>query len=278
MYAIREPRAAGLFYNSDKGSLEREIEMAFKSKDGPKEMEGEGAVAVITPHDKYHLCGPVSAWSFSRLEKANYVIIGANHFDLGSRFAIMKEGLWKTPLGEVAVSNRVAQKVIDKSKIVDYDVISHDSEHSVEVQLPFLQYRFGSDFKIVPIVIRNRFEDKDFMRQCQDLGKSIAQSIMAEKEKWVIVATTDLSRGSKSSVERVDKSLIDSMKRLNGRKFFDAVHKSASYVCGYGAVLTALAASKEMGAKGSRLLKYSSSMEVLKDPKSVVGYASILLK
>ncbi len=278
MYAIREPKAAGLFYNADRDSLEREIEMSFKGKDGPKEIESESLVAIITPHDKYHLCGPVCAWSFAKTEKSNYIIIGANHFDIGSRFAVMKEGLWKTPLGEVAVGNRVAQKIIDKSKILDYDVISHDSEHSVEVQLPFLQYRFGSDFKIVPIVIRNRFEDRDFVKQCQELGRSIAHAIMTEKEKWTIIATTDLSRGSKAGVEKVDKILINSLKNLSERKFFDAVHKNSSYICGYGAVITALAAAKEMNAKRSRLLKYMSSMEILKDPKSVVGYASILVQ
>lgn len=278
MFAIREPKAAGLFYSSDKTLLEREIETAFRGKGGPKEYESENLVAVITPHDKYHICGSVSAWSFSKIEKANYVIIGANHHELGSRFAIMKDGLWKTPLGEVAVSNRIAQKIIDKSKIVDYDVVSHENEHSIEVQLPFLQYRFGNDFKIVPIAIRNRFEDKDFVKQCQDIGKSIAQAIASDKEKWVIIATTDFSKGDRKSVEKVDKMLIGSLKNLNEKKFFDAIHENESYICGYGAILTAVAAAKEMNAEKSKLLKYMSSMEVVKDPKSVVGYASILVR
>ena len=278
MYGVREPKAAGLFYNSDRSSLEREIEEFFNGKDGPKEIVDEKMIAMITPHDKYHLCGLVCAWAFSRVEKANYIIIGANHNDVGARFAVMKEGLWKTPLGEVVVSNRVAQRIIDKSGTLEYDVTSHNSEHSVEVQLPFLQYRFGNDFKIVPISVRNAFDDKDFVKQCQDLGKSIAHSIMPEKEKWVIVATTDLSKGKREEVEKVDKILINSMKNLNEKKFFDAVHKNSSYVCGYGAVITALAAAKEMGAKRSRLLKYASSAEVTKDSKSAAGYASILVQ
>lgn len=278
MYAVRGPKAAGLFYSSSKDALESEIETYFQGKDGPKEMDSEDPVAVITPHDKYHLCGSVCAWAFAKTGKANYVIIGANHFDVGSRFAIMKDGLWKTPLGEVVVSNRVAQKIIDKSKVVDYDVTSHDSEHSIEVQLPFLQYRFGNDFKIVPIAIRNRFDDKDFVKQCQDLGKAVAQSIMGEKDRWVIIATTDFSRGKRADVERVDKILVNSLKNLSEKKFFDAVHKNKSYLCGYGAVLTAMAAAKEMKAKRGRLVKYASSMEVLREPKSVAGYASILVK
>ncbi len=277
MYAIREPRAAGFFYNADKNSLERDIEIFFKGKDGPKEIESEKFVALITPHDKYHLCGAICAWAFSKVEKANYVIIGPNHLGLGAKFAIMKEGLWKTPLGEIAISNRVAQKIIDKSKVVEYDVIPHENEHSIEVQLPFLQHRFGNDFKIVPIAISNSFEDKDFVENCKELGRAIAHATIGENEKWVLLATTDLSHGFKNDVEKVDKILINSLKSLSEKKFFDAVHKNASYICGYGAVMVALAAAKEMGAKKSKLLKYANSAEVLKDPKSVIGYASIII-
>lgn len=277
MYAIREPKAAGLFYNSDKNSLERDIEGFFKGKDGPKEMDSMNLVALITPHDKYHLCGPVCAWSFSKVGKANYVIIGANHNGLGSSFAIMKEGLWKTPFGEVTVSNRVAQKIMDKSKVIEYDVTPHESEHSIEVQLPFLQRRFGNDFKIVPIAIRNKFEDKEFFENCKELGKVIAQSVMTEDEKWIVIATTDMSRGPKADVEKTDKILVNSIKNLSEKKFFDAVHKNFSYVCGYGAVITALAAAKELGAKRSKLLKYANSVELLKDSSPSAGYASIII-
>lgn len=278
MYAIREPKAAGIFYNSDKSSLERDLEAAFKGKDGPGDTEDENPVAMITPHDKYSSCGHVSAWTYAKTGKTNYVIIGTNHLDVGARFAIMKEGLWKTPLGEVAVSNRIAQKIMDKSRVVEYDVMSHDGEHSVEVQLPFMQHMHGSGFKIVPIVIKNRFDDKDFMQQCVDLGKSIAQSLITEKERWVIIGTTDFSSGSKPKVEKTDKSLIDSMKNLNSKKFFDAVHENESYICGYGAVLATMSAAKELKAKKSRLLKYMTSTESVKGGKSTTGYASIIIK
>ena len=278
MYAIREPKAAGIFYNSDKTSLKRDLEAAFRGKEGPGEAESEEPVAMITPHDKYHLCGPVSAWTYAKAGKANYMIIGANHLDVGARFAIMKEGLWKTPLGEVAVSNRIAQKIMDKSSAVEYDVMSHDGEHSVEVQLPFMQQMHGSNFKIVPIVIKNRFDDKDFMQQCVDLGKSIAQALITEKERWVIIGTTDFSSGSKPKVEKTDKSLIVSMKTLNCKKFFDAVHKNESYICGYGAVLATMSAAKELKAKKGKLLKYMTSTESVRGGKATTGYASIMIK
>jgi len=278
MYAIREPKAAGVFYNSDKTSLERDLELAFKGKEGPREMENENPVAMITPHDSMHLCGNVSSWTYSRTGKTNYVILGANHLDVGARFAIMKEGLWKTPLGETVVSNRLAQKMMDKSRVLEYDVMSHDGEHSIETQLPFMQQMYGSDFKIVPIVIKNRFDDKEFMQQCIGLGKSIAQSLITEKERWVIIGTTDFSSGPKTRVEKADGSIIESMRNLNCKKFFDAIHKNGSYICGYGAVLATMSAAKEIKAKKSRLLKYMTSTESVKGGKAATGYASIIIK
>lgn len=277
MYTIRAPKAVGVFYNSDRNGLEREIEKSFSRRGGPGEPEEKKIVAAITPHDKYHLCGTVCAWTFSKMPRANYVILGANHLDIGSRFAIMKEGLWKTPLGEVVVSNRVAQKIIDKSGIVDYDVRSHENEHSIEVQLPFLQHRFGSDFKIVPIAIKNVFEDEDFVIQCKKVGKAVAQSLIGEDEKWVIIATTDMSHGTKKSVQKSDKKIMDSVKNLSEKRFFEEVHKNSSYVCGYGAVLTALSAAKNLKAKRSKVLKHATSEGATQDPKSVTGYSSIII-
>lgn len=278
MYAIRQPKAAGVFYNSDRFALERDIESFFAAKDGPKKMRKTNAVAMITPHDRYHMCGTACAWSFSRLEKANYVIIGPDHQGLRSRFSIMKEGLWKTPFGEVVVSNRVTEKIMDKSSLVEYDVIPHENEHSIEVQLPFLQYRFGNDFKIVPILVSNKFNDKEFVEQCKKVGKTIAHSIMSEEEKWIIIGTSDLSHGAKRQVEKKDKPIISSLKSLREERFFNAVNKNSAQVCGYGALLTTIAAAKEMKAKKARLLKYVNAADILKDQNAVAGYASILIQ
>jgi AmmeMemoRadiSam system protein B len=277
MYAIRQPKAAGIFYNSDRYSLERDIESFFTGNDGPKKMRNTDAIAVVTPHDRYHLCGSAFAWSFSRIEKANYVIIGPNHHGMRSRFSIMKDGLWKTPFGEVVVSNKVSEKILSKDKLLEYDVIPHENEHSIEVQLPFLQYRFGNDFKIVPILVSNKFGDKEFVEECKRLGKAIAHSLLTEKEKWILIGTTDFSHGAKSKVERVDKSIINAVKSLKEERLYNAVQKTSSRICGYGALVTMMAAAKELKAKKSRLLKYVNSMEVIKDLNTATGYASILI-
>lgn len=277
MYIIRNPAASGIIYNSDKSLLIKEIESSFKHKLGPKEIKKKNLIAVVVPHDKYHLSGYIAAWSYSKIEKANYVIIGANHNRIGSKFAIMKEGLWKTPLGEIAINSRIAQKIIDKNRIVDFDVTVHEKEYSIEAQLPFLQYRFGSDFKFVPISIINNFSDKDFLESCESVGKTIADVVKSEKEKWIIISSTDFSHGSKEQVKKIDKQLINSIKNLSENKFFKKVNENNAYICGYGAILTTLAAAKELGAKKSKLLKYSTSFPVIQDPTSVSGYASIII-
>lgn len=278
MYAVRDPVAAGIFYNRERQALMSDLEKTFSSKEGPGDAEPENVTAVISPHNNYHLCGSVNAWSYSKVERANYVIIGPNHHDIGAEFSIMKEGLWKTPLGEIAVSNKLAEKILNRSNLIEYDVTAHKSEHSIETQLPFLQFKYGNDFKIIPVSVRNKFDDKEFVERCKLVGRTIAKSVAAEGEKWIIVGTTDFSRGSKSEVARTDKVLTGSLKNLSERSFFDAVHDNASYICGYGAVLTALSAAKELKAKRSKVVKYLESPEVVGDPKSFVGYASIIVR
>lgn len=277
MFAIRPPSAAGIFYNLDKSMLTKEIEASFKHRLGPKQIKSEKLTAAIVPHDKLHLSGHVSAWAFSKIDKSNYIIIGANHNQIGSKFAVMREGMWKTPFGEVVVDPGVSQKIIDKTNLVEYDVIAHRDEHSVEMQLPFLQYKFGNDFKIVPIAITNSFADKDFVDACVYVGKNIANVVKSEQEDWTIIGTTDLSNGNHKNVRKADKALLNAIMSLKPDKIFEAMIKTNSHICGYGAVIATISAAKELGAKKSKLLQYANSFEVLQDPADVSGYASLII-
>lgn len=277
MFGVRRPAAAGVFYNSEKNGLLREIELSFKHKTGPRGIKSRNPIAIVAPHDRYHLSGPVAAWSYSAVEQTNYIIIGSNHNNLGSEFSVMKEGLWKTPLGEIVVSSHMAQKIIDKSKIVEYDVVAHENEHSIEVQLPFLQYRFGNDFKFVPLAIMNSYANEDFMKRCILVGKAIANSIRNDKDRWTIIATSDLSHNSKDVSKKIDRDLINSMKNLSERKLFQRTVEHNAHICGLGALITAMSAAKEIGAKKSKLLKYSNSFAIIRDPNSVTGYASLII-
>lgn len=273
---IRPPAAAGTFYNLNQEYLKKQIESSFNHKLGPNGMKTKNVKAAVVPHAGYEYSGPVAAWAYSRMEKANYLIVGPNHTGIGSQFAIMKAGMWKTPLGDLVIASDVAEKLIN-TRIVEYDVLAHEHEHSVEVQLPFLQYRFGSNFKFVPIAIMNDFADDLLLDSCRLVGKAIASIIKKQKEKWVVLASTDFSHYvPQEMAEKNDRGVIKTILKLDEKDFFDKVAEKKVSMCGFGAVATVMVAAKGLGARKAELLKYATSGDVTQDLTSVVGYASII--
>ena len=278
MFILRPPAVAGTFYNLDPEMLKKQINSCFKHKLGPKTMKKEKVLSAIVPHAGYVYSGPVAAWVYSRIEKANYVIIGPNHTGVGEKFALMKNGLWKTPLGEVAISEQMAEKIKKECKILEYDVLAHQYEHSIEVQLPFLQFRFGSDFKFVPISILNEFADETLLESCKLIGKGIANAIKSEKDKWIVLASSDFSHYvPHQTAKRIDKDLIKSIIRLNSKEFFEKINEKDASVCGFGSIAIAIEVAKNLGAKRGKLLKYATSGDITEEYGAVVGYAAIIL-
>src|SRR4030042_2302873 len=141
---LRPPMFAGTFYNLSPDMLRKEIESCFRIKQ--KHLKKKIKAAIV-PHAGYMYSGSVAAHTYSMMEKTNCVILGTNHSGMGSDFALMKRGLWKTPLGEVAIDEGMADKLMKECNLIEHDTIPHENEHSIEVQLPFLQYKFGDYFK-----------------------------------------------------------------------------------------------------------------------------------
>ncbi|MEM5773125.1 MAG: MEMO1 family protein [Candidatus Aenigmatarchaeota archaeon] len=278
MITIRQPAAAGTFYSYDVENLKKQISESFLHKFGPKGLKKQEFIAAIVPHAGYMYSGPVAAWVYSRIEKANYIIIGPNHTGIGAQFSIMKSGLWKTPLGEVAIQDEIAEKLLKESRILEQDVVAHQHEHSIEVQLPFLQYRFGGDFKFVPIAILNEFADEVLLENCKLIGKAIANVIKKDKEKWIILASSDFSHYVPQKIaKKIDLSLIEEIKKLDDKKFFEKISEKNASVCGFGGIASAIVAAKELGAKKGELLKYATSGDITGEMNSVVGYASVII-
>ena len=278
MITLRPPVASGSFYSSDADSLKKQIVECFSHKLGPRGFKKQGFVAAIVPHAGYIYSGPVAAWVYSRIESANYIIIGPNHTGMGEQFAVMKSGLWKTPLGEIAIDERFAEKILNENKILSHDVVAHQHEHSIEVQLPFLQYKYGGDFKFVPTVILNEIADDALLENCRSIGKTIANIIKKQKEKWIILASSDFSHYIPQKEARsIDLSLIREIKKLNEEKFFNKILEKGASVCGFGPIAVAMIAAKELGAKKADLLKYATSGDVTGDTGSVVGYSSVII-
>jgi len=287
MFYVRPPVYAGRFYDLEPDRLKMQIEGCFNHSLGPKEKESKGEsqseklVAVVAPHAGYMASGPVHAWAISRLPKANYIIVGPNHSGFGSQFAIMKKGLWKTPLGGVAVSEKVADRIEAACELVEHDVLPHQSENSIEVQLPFLQYRFGNDFGFVPLCVLQDPPDDAFLESCRVVGEAIAGTVKALKkdgERWILIASSDFSHyiPQKRAVE-IDKKVIGAISKLDEKMFFHRVKDLQASVCGYGPIAMVMIAAKALGAKKAELLKYATSGDTTGDTTAVVGYASIAM-
>jgi len=278
MISIRQPVAAGSFYSSDTETLKKQIVESFSHKLGPKGFKNQELVAAVVPHAGYMYSGPVAAWVYSRIEKANYIILGPNHSGMGENFAVMKNGLWKTPLGEVVIYEEIAEKLLKECDILNYDVIAHQHEHSIEVQLPFLQHKFGNDFKFVPITILNEFADDFLLENCRLVGKAIAGVIKKQKGKWIILASSDFSHYvPQKMAKEIDLSIVKEIKKMDEKKFFGKIVEKSASVCGFGAIAITMVAAKELGAKKADLLKYATSGDVTGETDSVVGYASLII-
>jgi len=276
---VRPPAVAGMFYNLNSEMLKKQIKSCFDHKLGPKKIKEEKFIATVVPHAGYPYSGPVAAWTYSKIPKSNYIILGPNHSGFGSRFGVMREGVWKTPLGSANIEDETAKKLLENCQLLEYDILSHEPEHSIEVQLPFLQYRFGENFKFVPICIMNEFPSFDFLEECRVVGKSIAKIIKGGKKKWVVIASSDFSHYIPyEDAYSTDNYVIDAILKLDEKDFFLRLQERNASVCGFGPIAIAIIVSKELGAKKSELLKYATSGDITGDRGAVVGYGSIILK
>ena len=270
----RAPAVAGTFYQIDKGRLIKEIESCF-SRAGV-EIKEENFKACVVPHAGYLYSGPIAAHVYSKIKKSNFIIIGPNHQPYGSKYSLMSYGEWKTPLGGVKINEKVAKEIL-KCHLVKEDPISHKYEHSIEVQLPFLQYRFGGEFTFVPLILVNEYWP-EFLEECRIIGKSIAKIIKKEKDKWIVISSSDFSHYvPEEYAHRVDNWVIESILKLDEKEFFERIVEKKVSVCGFGGIMISIVVAKELGAKKGLLLKYGTSGEVA-GKSSVVGYAGIIMK
>ena len=272
---VREPAVAGSFYPSDKNFLIKTIEDCINHKFGPKKIQEKDFYASVVPHAGYIYSGPVAAWTYSSIKKANYIIVGPNHYGVGFEFSTLKDFIWKTPLGEVLVDNKIVEKMIEKCK-VENDFRAHEYEHSIEVQLPFLQYRF-KDFKFVPISIIHSIPSEELLEKCKELGKCLAKVVKESREKWILIASSDFSHYiPHSKAKKIDFQLIREIEKMREEKFWKKLIENQASVCGYCPIVVAISFAREMGAKKGKLLQYKTSGDITKDKSSVVGYASII--
>ncbi|HSF27629.1 MAG TPA: AmmeMemoRadiSam system protein B [Nitrosopumilaceae archaeon] len=273
---IRTPAVAGMFYPKETDELRGAIHHCFFHHFGPGKNppieNNEEILGVISPHAGYMYSGPIAANSFYHISSQKpelVIIIGPNHWGIGCNVAVMKEGQWQTPLGDIEVDTESSIKLNEISKIAELDFFSHTKDHSLEVQVPMLQEIYSHKFKILPIILI----DQGY-KTANEIGKALAK--IAKTKKSVIIGSSDFTHYEENSFAyKQDKLLIAPILDLDVDRFYDVLQENQITACGFGAIASTMVACKELGASKGTLLKYATSGDVAGDKSSVVGYASI---
>lgn len=278
---LRQPAVAGSFYAGDSKSLNIQIENCFLHKIGPGEIplvntnREKNIVGLVSPHAGYIYSGPVAANGFYKIaldgKPDTIIILGPNHQGFGENISIMAEGRWKTPLGELEIDAEMAEDILKNSKIIKNDEKAHKYEHSIEVQLPFIQYIFGKDIKFVPICMTRQDIDTDI-----EIAKSICSSVV--DKNILIIASSDFTHYEPQEyAKNADKQAINAILEFNPDKLYDMIYHQNLTMCGPGPITVMLIACETLGAKKAELLKYATSGDISEMYDQVVGYASLII-
>jgi AmmeMemoRadiSam system protein B len=285
--SFRRPFVAGQFYEGDVEALKLQVESCFLNSVGLDEFSkvnfcadsmNRSVVGLICPHAGYMYSGSVAALGFFELAldglPKTVVLLGPNHSGVGSGLSLMREGVWQTPFGSVEVDTVLADVILSKSDLIDVDVSAHLFEHSLEVQLPFLQYLYGGKkFKIVPIC----FLMQDYF-SAVEVGNVLVEALYGCVGDVVVVASSDMSHYEPVDVaERKDFSVLDAVVSLDAHRFYRVVEANNVSVCGCGPIGALITFVKGVGAM-AKLLGYCSSGVASGDYSSVVGYASVVFR
>ncbi|MFH1331706.1 MAG: AmmeMemoRadiSam system protein B [archaeon] len=287
--SVRKPVVAGQFYESDSSRLKSQVASCFLSKFGPGSLPSKkksGKVfGCIAPHAGFVFSGPGSAFCYKALAESKFpstfVIIGPNHSGYGSEFATLFDD-WETPLGTVKVDKDFVKKLMKECDFLVDDASAHIVEHSVEVQLPFLQFISGNKtLKFVPIVVSSH--DVELF---ETLGRAIAS---VDRDVCVIASSDFTHYGlgygylpftdkRKERMYELDKKAISHILSLDVPGFVSHIKKFDATICGFAPIIITMFAVKSLGCKKGELLNYYTSGDVLKDYSSAVGYASIIFR
>jgi AmmeMemoRadiSam system protein B len=263
----RKAAVAGQFYPGSSAELRRMIDRMVVPQ-APK----ENAVAVIAPHAGFIYSGTVAGAVYSSVAiPATCVILAPAHRPIRPLFAIMSEGSWETPFGAVPIEGGLAADIQRRCRLVQVDAAAHAQEHSLEVQLPFLQY-FRADFSLVPVNVSYRASVEDL----EALGEAMAEAVRESGTETLLVASTDMSHYiSAAEAREKDFRAIDRILALDAPGLVDVVREENISMCGVLPTAAVLVAAKALGARRAELVRYATSGEVTGDEREVVAYAGL---
>ncbi|MFN3505113.1 MAG: AmmeMemoRadiSam system protein B [Caldimicrobium sp.] len=268
----RKPAVANYFYPGDNFTLNSLLDELIEESE-----EKIPALGIVVPHAGYIYSGKVAGKVYGRIVPPDVaIILGPNHTGLGEKASLFNGESFLTPLGEAKINQKFKNLILEKCYLVKEDSYAHLREHSLEVQIPFLQY-LNFELEIVPLVLM----DLD-LEEIKILGKSLAEAIsefLSEEEKDVlIVASSDFSHYEPHTIaQRKDALAIEEIVKLSEEGLLRVVYENRISMCGVLPVCTMLVAVKELGASSAELVDYKTSGDITGDYSGVVGYAGIII-
>lgn len=265
---LRHAAVSGRFYPSNKEKLVRELKEYLAGSEEKRKVLG-----CVVPHAGYMYSGHVAGAVFARMDlPARFIILCPNHTGMGAPLSIMSEGEWETPLGRVPIDTPLARKLSRACPLLNEDEKAHLAEHSLEVQLPFLQH-LKREFSFVPIAVGT-----GSLAPLERLGLAIGKCIQESGEPILIVASSDMNHYESDDVTRVkDHQAIERVLALDPKGLYDVIKKEHVTMCGYGPTIILLTAARQLGAVGAELVKYATSGDITGERDAVVGYAGMIV-
>ncbi len=266
---FRPPAVAGLFYPSDPRELARQVDQ-FCSNGANK----IAACACVVPHAGYMYSGQVAGAVYAAIEiPQRCILLGPRHFPQGQSMAILTSGAFSTPLGNAPIDPELAAELAQVCPLLREDVVAHAREHSLEVQIPFLQ-RLRADFRFVPVVLAT-----DRYGAIEELGHAVAQVVKKAREPVLVIASSDMNHYESDAITRVkDERAITKILALDPRGLYDTVRSEGITMCGYAATVAMLIAAGQLGGNEAALVRYATSADAGGDRDRVVGYAGVTVR
>jgi len=267
---IRPPAVAGHFYPLNSKELAQNVDAFLLPR-----AEKNRALGCVVPHAGYIYSGHVAGALYSSLEiPARLILMGPRHYPRGESLAILSEGSWASPLGEAKIDSALAAELKHEFPRLREDAVAHEREHSLEVQIPFLQ-RVCGDFRFVPIVLGT-----DRYGVLEELGHAVAKVVAARGEEAVLlVASSDMNHYENDAITRVkDEHAIARVLAIDPHGLYDTVRAEGITMCGFAATVAMLVAVRDLGASEAELVRYATSGDINGDRERVVGYAGIVIR
>jgi AmmeMemoRadiSam system protein B len=265
---MRKPAVAGYFYEKDEERLRDDLKPYMDLTVSKRKV-----MAMVSPHAGIKYSGTVAGAVYSRIQlPRTFIILGPNHKGIGGPAAVAVSGEWQMPNGPVKINSTLAKAMMASTEFLQEDQYAHSQEHSLEVQLPFIQY-LTTDFDIVPVVLKQLD-----LPACLEIGIALSKAIKASDQSVVIIASSDFTHyESQKIAEAKDKMAIDRILTLDPSGLYQTIISNDISMCGFIPTVVALEAALQMGAAKAELVKYMTSGDTTGDYQQVVGYGGIII-